>query len=185
VGCGGRRPDAGGACTAFFQDYREWSSQFTVGKSRFPAALSRGEEFLPGRQAEVEYNRRSKHSVQSAANTTVFAWAAVIYFLSALIYIAAAPGKRENWLKTAAYSAWAGFALHTFALALRWIESYRMGIGHAPLSNFYESIVFLAWAGVLFSLVMERRSVGVPGVFILPAASLVMFYASFSSGIER
>ncbi|MDD5532362.1 MAG: c-type cytochrome biogenesis protein CcsB [Syntrophales bacterium] len=123
--------------------------------------------------------------MQSAANTTVFAWAAVIYFLSALIYIAAAPGKRENRLKTAAYSAWAGFALHTFALALRWIESYRMGIGHAPLSNFYESIVFLAWAGVLFSLVMERRSVGVPGVFILPAASLVMFYASFSSGIER
>jgi cytochrome c-type biogenesis protein CcsB len=124
--------------------------------------------------------------LQSVANTTVFAWASGIYFISALVYIAAKAGKKESWLKTAAYSAWAGLALHTFALGLRWVESYRMGIGHAPLSNFYESIVFLGWAVVLLSLLTERRNgSGIPGVFILPAVFLIMAYASFSAGVER
>jgi ABC-type transport system involved in cytochrome c biogenesis permease subunit len=31
----------------------------------------------------------------------------------------------------------------TAGLLLRWVESYQMGIGHAPLSNLYESLVFL------------------------------------------
>jgi hypothetical protein len=33
-----------------------------------------------------------------------------------------------------------GVLVHTAGKALRWVESYRMGIGHAPLSNMYESM---------------------------------------------
>ncbi len=32
--------------------------------------------------------------------------------------------------------------VHTGSIGLRWLESYQMGIGHAPLSNLYESLVF-------------------------------------------
>ena len=37
-----------------------------------------------------------------------------------------------------------GVLVHTAGKALRWVESYRMGIGHAPLSNMYESMSFFA-----------------------------------------
>jgi len=40
---------------------------------------------------------------------------------------------------------------------LRWVESYRMGIGHAPLSNLYESLVFFAWCIILLHLFVEWR----------------------------
>ncbi len=35
-----------------------------------------------------------------------------------------------------------GVALQTVGIGLRWWESYELGIGHAPLTNMYESLVF-------------------------------------------
>lgn len=45
------------------------------------------------------------------------------------------------------------FGLHTIALIARWIIS-----GHAPWSNAYESIVYVAWATMFFGLVFDRKS---------------------------
>ena len=39
-----------------------------------------------------------------------------------------------------------GMVAHTGGMVLRWLESHRMGIGHVPLANFYESLVVFAWA---------------------------------------
>ena len=47
--------------------------------------------------------------------------------------------------------------LHTVGLILRWLESYRHGMGHAPLSNFYESLVFYAWCVSLIVVFMKKR----------------------------
>ncbi len=47
----------------------------------------------------------------------------------------------------------AGFILHTTGLALRWIAS-----AHAPWSNKYESLIFIAWAVVLAGIVLSRRT---------------------------
>jgi cytochrome c-type biogenesis protein CcsB len=70
-------------------------------------------------------------------------------------------------------------------LIYRWVESYRLGIGHAPLSNLYESLIFFAWAIILLYLLIEwrtrNRSVG---VFITPIAFLAMAYASYSPNIN-
>lgn len=46
-----------------------------------------------------------------------------------------------------------GFLFHTFGLISRWIIS-----GHMPLSNGYESVVFVAWAAMLAGLVFSRRN---------------------------
>jgi cytochrome c-type biogenesis protein CcsB len=46
-----------------------------------------------------------------------------------------------------------GFAIHTFALGLRWYIS-----GHAPWSNGYESVVYIAWAVILAGLIFAKRS---------------------------
>lgn len=45
------------------------------------------------------------------------------------------------------------FAIHTLALIARWYIS-----GHAPWSNAYESIVYVAWSTMFFGLAFDRKS---------------------------
>ena len=45
------------------------------------------------------------------------------------------------------------FAVHTLGLITRWYIS-----GHAPWSNAYEAIVYVAWATMFFGLVFDRKS---------------------------
>ena len=45
------------------------------------------------------------------------------------------------------------FALHTGGLIARWYVS-----GHAPWSNAYESMIFVAWATMLFGFIFGRKS---------------------------
>jgi cytochrome c-type biogenesis protein CcsB len=45
------------------------------------------------------------------------------------------------------------FALHTLALVARWYIS-----GHAPWSNAYESIIYIAWATMFFGLAFDIKS---------------------------
>lgn len=66
-------------------------------------------------------------------------------------------------------------AFHTGAIALRWIESYQMGIGHAPLSNLYESLVFFAWTlAVALVTVRLRYGIDVIALLGLPLVFLTM-----------
>ena len=46
-----------------------------------------------------------------------------------------------------------GFIIHTFGLAARWYIS-----GHAPWSNGYESMIYIAWATILSGLIYTKRS---------------------------
>ena len=45
------------------------------------------------------------------------------------------------------------FAIHTLGLITRWYIS-----GHAPWSNAYESIIYVAWATMFFGLAFDRKS---------------------------
>lgn len=45
------------------------------------------------------------------------------------------------------------FGLHTVGLVARWYIS-----GHAPWSNAYESIIYIAWATMFFGLAFDRKS---------------------------
>lgn len=45
------------------------------------------------------------------------------------------------------------FGLHTIGLIARWFIS-----GHAPWSNAYESIIYVAWATMFFGLAFDRKS---------------------------
>jgi cytochrome c-type biogenesis protein CcsB len=45
------------------------------------------------------------------------------------------------------------FGLHTLGLIARWYIS-----GHAPWSNAYESIIYVAWATMFFGLAFDRKS---------------------------
>ena len=61
-------------------------------------------------------------------------------------------------------------------LGVRWIES-----GHFPLSNLYESLLFLAWGLTVFHLLLELLTkVQFIGVVTTPLALLITSFASFS-----
>ncbi len=80
---------------------------------------------------------------------------------------------------------WFSFSLNTAGIGLRWIESYKLGYGHAPLANFYESLVFFAWATVLVYLVLERMyEIGFLGSLAFLFSFLTMAYASLSPNVS-
>ena len=121
-------------------------------------------------------------------NSVILSYITFVYFISFMLYLIMMVMGREIFGRIATVVTSLAIAVHTFAIILRWVESYRFGIGHAPLSNLYESLIFFAWAVILLYLLVEwktkNRSIG---TFATPIAFLIMAYASFGgidSGIK-
>ncbi|OGU16568.1 MAG: c-type cytochrome biogenesis protein CcsB [Geobacteraceae bacterium GWC2_53_11] len=115
-------------------------------------------------------------------NITTFA-----YLISMLLFFVFLAG-RAKVLGTAAIAvAYGGLLAQTVAIGLRWKESYDMGVGHAPLSNLYESVVFFSWTIVLiYALLDIKYKYRVIGAFVMPFALLGMAWAQLglNTGIE-
>ncbi len=108
-----------------------------------------------------------------------------VYGLAGFLYIFGWVFRRPSAARFATWVSLLGLAGNTAGFILRWVESYRLGFGHAPLSNLYESLIFFAWAIVLTHLIVERRYQSrVIGAFTVPLAFLVMAYASLSPNIS-
>jgi len=104
--------------------------------------------------------------------TTIFYMASTLAFF---IYLA---GRNNKVGLSGSVLAWIGFAIQTVAIGLRWKESYDIGMGHAPLSNLYESVVFFAWSIVLiFGIIDAKYKYRVIGAFVMPFALLGMTWA--------
>jgi cytochrome c-type biogenesis protein CcsB len=118
-------------------------------------------------------------------NTAILSWVTFIYLTAFVFYFIRMIRGEDIWGRLASITAFVGLAAQTAALILRWMESYRMGIGHAPLSNFYESLIFFAWCVVLLYLVFEWRIKNKSlGTFVVPIAFLAMAFASLSPNIN-
>ena len=118
---------------------------------------------------------------EKSMNTKMLGWATVLYLVAMAFYLIRLLRDDEYWGKLATGTALLGLALHTVGIGVRWWESYRLGIGHAPLANFYESMIFFSWAIMVLYLVMEWRIRNrVIGPFVTPVAFLSMAYASLS-----
>lgn len=108
------------------------------------------------------------------------------YLLSSFFYIVMAIFKAPKIGKAATIFTLVAWLIQTVGIALRWVESYQMGIGHAPLTNMYESVVFFAWTIVILYLLIEWKfKIRIIGAFALPIACLAMAYASFSTDISK
>ncbi len=107
------------------------------------------------------------------------------YGLAALLYITSLVFKKPLSGKIATWISIIGVAGNTAGVIMRWLESYRLGIGHAPLSNLYESMIFFSWTIVVLYLGIESRYKNrTIGAFATPLAFLSMAYASLSPNIS-
>ena len=118
-------------------------------------------------------------------SSQLFGLCMIAYLLSAAFYLAYLLFKHPRIGQIGFLLAGLGVAVQTVAIGLRWIESYRLGVGHAPLTNMYESLVFFAWCTTLFALYLDSRyKARVIGAFVMPCVALAMAYASLSDRID-
>jgi cytochrome c-type biogenesis protein CcsB len=109
------------------------------------------------------------------------------YMISMLIFFGFLATKNKTVGLVASCVAYFGFIVQTIAIILRWKESYTMGVGHAPLSNLYESVVFFSWTIILIYGIIEfKYKYRVVGAFVVPFALLGMAWAQLylDSGIQ-
>jgi cytochrome c-type biogenesis protein CcsB len=116
----------------------------------------------------------------------ILSWVTFIYFTSFVLYLFRLITGKEFWGRVASFLTLAGLIAQTIAILLRWKTSYGLGIGHVPLANLYESMIFFAWAIILIYLIIEWRTKSkIIGVFVVPIAFLAMAYASISPDINN
>ncbi len=116
----------------------------------------------------------------------LFGIATLAYLLSSMFYIALLIFKARQLGIIATAVTLGGFLIQAIAFGLRWYESYQIGLGHAPLTNMYESLVFFALCTSCFYLLMEYKFKNrVIGAFVMPFAFTAMAYASFAKGINQ
>jgi len=110
----------------------------------------------------------------------LFNFVTLSYFIAMVFFIAYIATRSAKVALVAHLVSIVGVALHTLAIGMRWYESYQMpgGVGHAPLSNLYESVVFFSWTILVIYLLLDikykQRAVG---AFVIPFAFLGMTWA--------
>ncbi len=86
------------------------------------------------------------------SESTLFLITFIFYIAAAFFYLVFLFSKKESPAKAGLSVTTIGFFIHTLALIWRTIES-----GHAPFTNMYESLSFLAWSGVLAYIITEYK----------------------------
>jgi len=120
----------------------------------------------------------------------------LIYLLAAILFLMAELWSSARLQEGGRITLWLGLGLHTGALLGRWWQSYHLALGHtpaaawadklqliviqAPLSNFYESLIFFAWCLPALGLLTFRRYLkGYLGALVALLSTLLLAYASF------
>jgi len=126
----------------------------------------------------------------------------LLYLGVAVLFLMAELWSSPRLQEVARRLLWAGLGVHTAALLGRWTGSYQLAVAnlppagffdnlrlvilHAPLSNFYESLVFFAWSLPALGLFAFRRYLqGYLGAVVATLACLLLAYASFGGVDSR
>jgi cytochrome c-type biogenesis protein CcsB len=120
----------------------------------------------------------------------------LVYLLVAILFLMAELWSSARLQGAGRFTLWLGLGVHSAALIGRWVENYRLAlmhtpheafgeklrliILHAPLSNFYESLIFFAWCLPALGLLAFRRYLkGYLGALMAVLSTLLLAYASF------
>jgi cytochrome c-type biogenesis protein CcsB len=108
----------------------------------------------------------------------LFPWYATVGLIMITVIITFIIRGREQsgvLLKILASLIAAGFIFHTLGLGIRWYIS-----GHSPMSNGYESMLFISWVTLLAGLIFSRRSLlTLAATSVLGGLTLMVAHLSF------
>lgn len=119
-------------------------------------------------------------TAESAYSSLILSVVTFIYLTASILYIISWIFHKNIVGRMATWVIIAGFTGNTAGICLRWIESYMLNIGRAPLSNLYESLIFFGWSITAVYLFVEYKYKNrIFGAFVTPIIFLFMAYASF------
>jgi cytochrome c-type biogenesis protein CcsB len=131
------------------KEKRELEIESLIGKIEAFQQKNAGNNLLsPGKiKAELWYNKSDVNNLLFKLNLT-FGVLALIYFCWSVI-----KSKRKRWIEMLfIVQLIHSFAFLTLNLVLRWYIS-----GHIPLSNGYETMMFIAWCVLFLTFILRKR----------------------------
>ena len=104
-----------------------------------------------------------------------YATIGVVMLISLIVMVIRGTKKISLLVKILGWLLFAGFLAHTFGLAIRWYVS-----GHSPMSNGYESMIFISWATLLAGFIFSRKSAfALSATAVLASMTLMVAHLSF------
>jgi cytochrome c-type biogenesis protein CcsB len=99
-----------------------------------------------------------------------------LFMLTGLIIMVIRGRKNISlFVKILSWILFAGFLAHTFGLVIRWYIA-----GHSPMSNGYESMIFISWVALLAGFIFSRRSAfALSATAVLAGFTLMVAHLSF------
>lgn len=119
-------------------------------------------------------------------SSQLFGITTLLYLLASVAYIAFFIFRSRPAAQVGLGLTILGILVQTAGLGLRWHESYQLGMGHAPLTNMYESLLFFAWCAAIFYVLLEIKfKLPVIGAFVMPIPFLTLAYTSIAKDISK
>jgi len=133
----------------------------------------------------------SKYSLPSKSKTTAellyyklgifeklfpfYATIGLIMLIGLITMVIRGSKEKSILVKILGWVLFAGFLFHTLGLGLRWYIA-----GHSPMSNGYESMIFISWATLLAGFIFSRKSAfALSATAVLGSLTLMVAHLSF------
>jgi cytochrome c-type biogenesis protein CcsB len=99
----------------------------------------------------------------------------LVMLIGLIIMVMRGSSKTSLFVKFLGWILFAGFLSHTLGLGLRWYIA-----GHSPMSNGYESLIFISWVTLLAGLIFSRKSAfSLSATAVLSGLTLMVAHLSF------
>jgi cytochrome c-type biogenesis protein CcsB len=104
-----------------------------------------------------------------------YATVGLIMLIVLLVMVFNGKSTGSKFLKVLGWLLFTGFIFHTFGLGLRWYIA-----GHSPMSNGYESMIFISWVTLLAGFIFSRKSAfALSATAVLASMTLMVAHLSF------
>ena len=104
-----------------------------------------------------------------------YATLGLLMIIALISFIITGRGGGSIFMKILFSLAVAGFIFHTLGLGVRWYIS-----GHSPMSNGYESMLFISWVTMLAGFIFSRKSLlALAATAVLAGMTLMVAHLSF------
>lgn len=104
-----------------------------------------------------------------------YATTGLIMLIGLIVMVIKGRKEKSLFVKVLGWLLFAGFLFHTFGLGLRWYIA-----GHSPMSNGYESMIFISWVTLLAGFIFSRKSAfALSATAILASMTLMVAHLSF------